>query len=534
VSDPSQSPPKPPRIEVAGSERTIPAGAVEHGACDANELATVTVILRAKAPPAARAAELAAVDPQQREYVTRAAFAEQFGASESDIAAVERFAREAGLEIVSSSRARRSVELSGTIAVLAAAFGADVRSYRIDAREFRGRTGTLSVPASVAPMIVGVFGLDNRPQARAQFRRRVRPAATTKSNAFTPLQVATAYAFPTDFDGTGQTIALLELGGGYTASDLQKYFSGLGVKEPSVTSVSVDDGANAPAGDPNSADAEVLLDIEVAAAIAPGAKIVVYFAPNTDQGFLDAVTTIVHDTTHAPTILSISWGGPESTWTQQSFTSFDAAFADAATLGMTVMVAAGDSGSSDGVSDGLAHVDFPASSPHVLACGGTHLVATGATIASETVWNGGSTDGATGGGISDAFDLPAWQQGAGVPPSANAGARVGRGVPDIAGNADPQSGYDIYVDGSAGVVGGTSAVAPLWAALVARLNQASGKPLGLLNPTLYANPGALDDIVSGNNGAYTAVAGWDACTGLGTPNGARLLAVVTAPGQLAS
>ncbi len=513
------------RVALAGSERTIPAGAVETGACDENETATVTVIVRAKSPSTEKAAKLAAEAPKDRKYLTRAELAEEHGATHADIEAVERFAREYGLNVVSSSRARRTVELSGTIAALSAAFGTELRSYRLREGTFRGRSGALSLPAALAPRVTGVFGLDNRPQARAQVRRRVRPAAAA-SGTYTALQVAQAYAFPGEYDGTGQTIAILELGGGYGAQDLATYFSQLGVAEPSVTSVSVDSATNVPDRDPNGADAEVLLDIEVAGAIAPKAKIVVYFAPNTDQGFLDAVTTIVHDTANAPTIMSISWGGPESTWTAQSFTNFDAAFADAATIGMTVTVAAGDNGSSDGVSDGLAHVDFPASSPHVLACGGTSLVANGATISSETVWNDGSSGGATGGGISDAFALPAWQQNANVPPSVNAGAHVGRGVPDIAGNADPQTGYDVYVDGSSGVVGGTSAVAPLWAGLIARLNQAAGKPLGFVNPTLYANPSALDDIVSGNNGAYSAGPGWDACTGLGTPNGTRLLALV--------
>lgn len=516
------------RSVLAGSERTIPAGAIEAGPCDEREIATVTVVVRAKASSAARAAELALLEPQQREYITRASFAEQFGASRSDIEAVERFAKESGLTVIRSSRARRSVELSGTIADLAAAFGTELRAYRLGDQQFRGRTGALSLPATLAPIVAGVFGLDNRPQARAQFRRLAAATVPTAS-PFTVPQVAEAYGFPSDFDGTGQTIALLELGGGYAASDLEAFFTGLGITEPSVTSVSVDKAENAPTGDPNSADAEVLLDIEVAGAIAPGAKILVYFAPNTDQGFLDAITTIVHDTTHNPTILSISWGGPESTWTAQSFTSFDAAFADAVTLGMTVFVAAGDSGSSDGVTDGVAHVDFPASSPHVMACGGTQLIADGATIESEIVWNGGASDGATGGGISDEFGLPTWQQNANVPPSVNAGARVGRGVPDVAGNADPQSGYDIYVDGSAGVVGGTSAVAPLWAGLTARLNQAVGKPLGFLNPTLYANPSGLHDITAGNNGAYSAGPGWDACSGLGAPNGAALLALATSP-----
>ena len=270
-----------------------------------------------------------------------------------------------------------------------------------------------------------------------------------------------------------------------------------------------------------------MLDIEVAGAVAPGARIVVYFAPNTDQGFLDAITTAIHDTTNAPTIVSISWGGAESTWTQQSLTNYDQALGEAAALGVTVMVASGDSGSSDGVSDGKAHVDFPASSPNVLACGGTSVRASGTTIASETVWNDGASGGSTGGGISDVFPLPSWQANAGIPPSANAGGRVGRGVPDVAGDADPETGYAIVVDGQNEIFGGTSAVAPLWAGLVALLNQHRGTSLGFVNPELYAHPSALHDITSGTNGAYTAKAGWDACTGLGSPNGTALEAALT-------
>jgi kumamolisin len=294
-----------------------------------------------------------------------------------------------------------------------------------------------------------------------------------------------------------------------------------------VSSVSVDGATNAPVGNPDSADGEVGLDIEVAGAVANGAKIVAYFAPNTDQGFLDAITTAIHDTTNNPTIISISWGGPESTWTAQALTNFDTAFADAATLGITVCVAAGDNGSSDGVTDGLAHVDFPASSPHVLACGGTSLSASGTKISSETVWNDGAQGGATGGGISDSFALPSWQQGAGVPPSVNAGARVGRGVPDVAGDADPETGYTTLIDGQSGVIGGTSAVAPLWAGLTALINQKTGTKLGFFNPQLYAaGKTALNDITIGNNGSYAAGPGWDACSGLGSPNGTKLVAAL--------
>jgi kumamolisin len=456
--------------------------------------------------------------------LSREEFAARYGASLDDALAVERFALDAGLLVIETSLARRSITVEGTLADLEAAFEAKLRLFESPAGRFRGRTGSLTVPTSVAPLVVGVFGLDERPQARTQFR----PAAA-KATSYAPPEVAAAYGFPTDATGAGQTIALIELGGGFVQSDLDTFFAGLGIASPTVTSVGVDGGSNAPAGDPNSADGEVMLDIEVAGSIAPGAAIVCYFAPNTDQGFLDAVTTAVHDTTNKPGIISISWGGAESTWTAQALSNFDAAFAAAGMLGITVTVAAGDGGSSDGVADGLAHVDFPASSPNVLACGGTKLTVSDAKITAETVWNDGSSGGATGGGISDVFPLPTWQANANVPPSANAGAAVGRGVPDVSGDAAPSTGYAIVVDGSDIVVGGTSAVAPLWAALVALLNETAKATLGFINAKLYAAPASLRDITSGNNGAYAAGPGWDACTGLGSPDGTALAALLGTP-----
>jgi kumamolisin len=337
------------------------------------------------------------------------------------------------------------------------------------------------------------------------------------------------YNYPMTNGGAGQTIGIIELGGGYSSSDLDTYFTGLGLQTPSVTAVSVDGAQNQPVGDPNSADGEVLLDIEVVGSIVPQANMVVYFAPNTDQGFLDAITTAIHDTVHAPTVVSISWGGAESTWTSQSLTAYDQAFQDAGMLGVSVCVASGDDGSEDNVTDGLAHVDFPASSPNVLACGGTTIQSSNGQITSEVVWNAGPGNGASGGGVSEVFPLPSYQSNAGVPVSVNPSQFQGRGVPDVAGDADPASGYQIYVDGTSGVFGGTSAVAPLWAALIALLNAQSGNPLGFLNPALYADvPGtsAVNDIVSGGNGAYQAGPGWDPCTGLGSPNGGQLLTVL--------
>jgi kumamolisin len=347
--------------------------------------------------------------------------------------------------------------------------------------------------------------------------------------------VASFYDFPAGTDGTGQTIAIIELGGGYNAADLTTYFSGLSLSVPSVTAVGVDDGSNSPG---QAADGEVELDIEVAGAVAPKASFVVYFAPNTDQGFIDAISDAVN-AKPTPIAVSISWGGPENSWAAQSMTGMNEAISDAAALGATVTVAAGDNGSSDNASSTSGvQVDFPASSPYSLACGGTTLVGNTATstITSEVVWNELAIQGgAGGGGVSVTYAQPIWQKDAGVPASAAGGTGIGsatepgRGVPDVAGNADPYSGYQVVVDGKPQPIGGTSAVAPLWAGLIARLAQASGTRFGLLQPLLYAGitPGVdvagFRDIVEGTNGAYKAGPGWDACTGLGSPNGTALL-----------
>jgi len=434
--------------------------------------------------------------------------------------------------------ARTSVVLSGTVPAMNAEFAVELRQFEYANGTYRGRTGPVHIPAALKETIEGVFGLDNRPQAKPHFRRHkggsgVRAHAASVS--YTPLQVANAYNFPSGVNGTGECIALIELGGGYKPADLNSYFKQLNLSTvPTVSAVSVDHGKNQPTGSPDGPDGEVMLDIEVAGAVAPGAKIVVYFAPNTDAGFLDAITTAIHDKTNQPTVLSISWGGPESSWTSQAMTAMDEAFQAAAAVGITVCCAAGDDGSTDGVNDGLQHVDFPASSPNALACGGTRLMASGNTISSETVWNElANNEGATGGGISDFFALPTFQAGANVPPSANPGGHVGRGVPDVAGDADPTTGYVTRVDGQPDVIGGTSAVAPLWAGLIACINQKLKTPVGYANPLLYgeaASAKAFHDITSGNNGAYSAGPGWDACSGLGTPIGAAILSAL-APSQ---
>jgi kumamolisin len=464
----------------------------------------------------------ASAPPAGAPRVSREEFAAKHGADEKVVEQVQQFAQACNLTVSEVSVPRRTVKLKGRAADLISAFDVKLGRFEHSGHQYRGRTGAIYLPADLAPHIEAVLGLDDRPQARPQFR--VRPRASASNISYTPRQVAGLYQFPLDADGTGQTVGILELGGGYKTADLQGYFSSLGLPVPDVTAVLVDGAKNSPSN-ANSADGEVLLDIEVVGAVAPRAKIVVYFAPNTSQGFQDALTTAIHDTTHQTSVISVSWGGAESTWTAQAMTAFDSAAQDAAALGVTICAASGDDGSSDGVDDGKNHVDFPASSPHILACGGTNLQSSGGQISSETAWNDGAQGGAGGGGYSNQFALPSYQSSAGIkPPGAG-----GRGVPDVCADADPETGYQVLVDGESLVIGGTSAAAPLWSALIALINQKRNAPIGFLQPAIYGLPSSADafhDITSGSNGAFSAGPGWDAVTGLGSPWGVNLAAAL--------
>lgn len=527
------------RHTLPGSERHAVADARRIAAADPSQRMEAVLILR-RGDTAALDALIARLDAGERiePPLTREAYAARFGAHANDFAAVAAFARDYRLTVVRADAARRMVVLAGTVERMQAAFEVQFHRYEegkapsTGARpeQFRARVGTITLPDTLHGVVTAVLGLDDRRQARTHFRVYRPRAGAEPAVSYTPPQVAALYQFPPG-DGSGQCIGLIELGGGYRSTDLTSYFGQLDIAPPTVVAVSVDGGSNQPGGGADGPDGEVLLDIEVAGAIAPGAEIAVYFANNTDAGFIDAVSQAVHDTVNRPSVVSISWGGPESSWTAQSMQSFNEVLQEAAVLGVTVCVAAGDGGASDGTtgSQGKAslEVDFPASSPYVLACGGTSLRGSGTTIASETVWNDGAQGGATGGGVSTEFALPSWQQG--LQATNLQGQRMplnGRGVPDVAGNADPETGYAVRVDGTQTVVGGTSAVAPLWAALIARINAQQGKPLGYLNPTLYKQAAALRDITQGNNGGYEASAGWDACTGLGSPDGARLVGAI--------
>jgi kumamolisin len=486
---------------------------------------TVSVVVKGKAP-------LKAANRLGKERLTRAQLRQLHGPDPAALKLIRAFAKEYGLTIPPGSPLPGSciLKLSGTIAAMQQAFGTALVHKVGEAATYRVREGNITLPSGLSGSIKAVLGLDNRPQAQPHFRIAGQYGNATRSaqadTSYTPLQIAQLYQFPANASAAGQTIGILELGGGYRTADLTAYFKSLGLKSPKVTAVSVDGAKNSPST-ANSADGEVMLDIEVAAAVAPGAKMAVYFAPNTDQGFLDGLDAAIHDTTHKPSVISISWGSAESNWTQQAMTALDASAQSAAALGISITVAAGDNGSTDGGTGN--NVDFPSSSPHVLACGGTKLTGSGAAIATEVVWNElASNEGATGGGVSNVFPLPSWQSSANVPaPSNSAG---GRGVPDVCGNADPATGYTVRIDGQTMVIGGTSAVAPLWAGLIAVANQQNGKTAGLLQPQIYAakTKSGFRDITSGNNGSFSAAPGWDACTGLGSPIATTLIPRLTA------
>jgi kumamolisin len=334
----------------------------------------------------------------------------------------------------------------------------------------------------------------------------------TAGVSYTPKQLAQIYGFPKGFDAAGQKVAVIELGGGYVQSDLDAYFKSLNLSVKPVVFHSVNGAQNSP-GDPNGADGEVMLDLCVIGGMAPGAELHCYMAGNTDADFLEAINQAISS---RMTAISISWGASEDQWDPASIASFNAAFQKAESLGITVTAAAGDNGSGDG--EPGQHVDFPSSSPYVLGCGGTSLPTT--SPLTETVWNDGSQGGATGGGTSALFALPAYQKLSNVPGSTH------RGVPDVAGCADPETGWNIIVDGQQMVIGGTSAVAPMWAALAAVLSQAIGAPVGFLNTALYALKGWNRDITTGSNGTFVARPGYDCCTGNGVPVGDKLLAAL--------
>jgi kumamolisin len=532
-------------IAVPGSERTPAFGATATHAADAEAWVEVTLKLARKAP-------LPAVDVRPQRALTASEVGARFGASDAAVQRVSDVFAGLGLSVLASDAATRTVKLGGPVNVMEDAFQVKLMQFDGIRGPYRGRIGALHVPASLRDDIVGVFGLDNRRAVRRRpdsgHKRHVvdHTSTTTKKRPwFFPAELATAYDFP-DGDGSGQTIGLLEFGGGYFADDLAKFAQAASLTGlPTVVPISVD---KMPTDTNDEATGEVMLDVEVLAGLCPKATIPVWFSQFTEKGWVDALDAAMHDPRYKPQVLSISWGYAEdvSVWTASAVQQVNEALQEAALMGITICVAAGDDGSSDGINDGHAHCDFPSSSPYVLAVGGT-LLRTGAKR-SERAWKDGDgvrTDGggSTGGGVSSRIPRPAWQAGLDIAP-VNPGQAAGRIVPDVAANASANTGYFVVASGQQEISGGTSASAPLWAGLVARMNQqlaSSGKRVGYLTPLLYgAVPGGTgtlgqkgcNDIHAGDNitahvGGFKSTTGFDAVTGWGSPRGKDLLALLT-------
>ncbi|MFK4440567.1 hypothetical protein ABH944_000567 [Caballeronia udeis] len=588
-----------------GSARRARRGVTIAGPADPDEKLSVSVVVRrrADAPPLWDQDHWAKTPPGRRKFLSRPEFARTFGADLDDLERVASFGFAHELTVVESDSARRTVVLTGTVAQMSSAFAVELNMYRSPTETYRGREGAIYLPSDLVDLVEGVFGLDNR--------RMARHASGGPSGAvpLTPPQVAGLYGFPTT-SAASQTVAILEFSGptsnpstprsGFSTSDVASFLSSVHVTPSStrtIKSVTVDPSPTSPgnspfynastfASYPPDPDVEVALDVEIVASVTPDSNIAVYFAPFTEQGWVDAINQIVADHTNDPSVLSISYGWPELEadqllnypappgpypwpfeWTQAAANALTTAFQSAAMIGMTVFVSSGDHGSDCGEQDGKAHVLYPASDPWVTTCGGTTITST--SPLTQITWNDNSGNDdlsaypnyvgdATGGGISYLWGAQPWQENANVPLSKNGDGRQGRGIPDVAGNASAYSGYTLWLYGQSandlaytdipqtlGTIGGTSAVAPLYAALLAIINAALPERVGYLNPTLYAIGSTLgqnvfvdiadgasnavywvneDESAGGPSPGYASVTGWDACTGWGTINGSALLA----------
>jgi kumamolisin len=449
----------------------------------------------------ARALKLGALPPLRRSYADRQGLERQTDADPADVEVLRAYCQSHGIETTQTHW--RSITIAGPIERLVAAFGATVAIFEDDAgQRFRHRSGALQVPPEIVAIVQGIFGLHQWPRSRKL------EALQRHATPLTAREVATRYQFP-EGDGTGQTIGVLALNGAFSPDDFDRCMKApqLSPAQPIVKPV---DRLVLAHKRSTVHDLEVALDVQIIASLAPGSRIVVYNAPNDERGFLDAVRTALFDAELAPSVLSISYGWPERAWTPAALTIMDELFAAAALLGVSVFCSSGDNGA-ELDDQGHPHVLAPASSPFATACGATVI----ASDAGEEAWS------QTGGGFSERFDVPTWQ-GAAQPVAMRYGVRDRRGVPDVAAQQSP--GYYVVMSGTELAMGGTSAVAPLWSALTARINQRLGIASGFFSPLLYAHAaaGIFTSVTRGSNGPFQAGAGWNPCTGLGVPIGTRI------------
>jgi kumamolisin len=537
---------------------------------DPNERIYVTLLVRSKCTDKERlraVQQLASKPPGRRKRLTLKQYERSFGSSRSDFRKIFAFARKFGLRVIKAIPASCAIRLTGKLSRFSKAFAVEFVNYQSPLHGvFRSHAGPVRVPAELAPILDGVFGFDTRPMHATPFA-----SAATQTVQFTPpSEVATAYRFPPGAAGKGQAIAIIELGGGFHDADLSAFFANQRLQKPNIKMVSINGAKSTPASakaiqeawknsgiewvqytlpqnptgnqaaagrkaqesgeDPDSPmnvawTIESTVDIEIAGALANQAQIRMYYAPNSMQGKFDAYISALFDHKLRPAAISCSWGKREQDIPSAYGKLIDRVFQCAALLGVTVCYSSGDHGDGSGQNEPPC-VQFPASSPHVLAVGGTRLVSPGG-VTQETYWDEqvGKAHCLGGHGVSHQFKLPSWQARAGV--KAKTGGS-GRAVPDVSGKADLHAGYDCIIGNIHFAGGGTSAAAPMWAALMALLSERLRAPVGYITPLLYSSRflNATNPIGQTLVKESRLAPPWDPLTGRGSPKGEALLAAL--------
>jgi len=472
-------------------------------------------------------------------------FVYQFGTIEDEVKLVADWAVANGLTLVEAHAGMATVKAQGTIHTFNQLFKITLETVTTDTRTYITHQGAISIPDEINDVVENILGLDNSITFQSYARLEpdtLSPSGTNGAvdpsiiNAPSPIDLAAAYQYPTvqggyTAQGANTCVGIVELGGGWTTQNLNSTFGRLSLSNPTIVDVSVDGGTNDPTDLGSSG--EVMLDIYCVGATALGAKIAMYFAPNTFQGFIDCILAAANDNTNNPSVLSISWGTIDTNWFGLN-AQFDTALQAAIVKGITTFVAAGDFGVCALSGAATYTVQYPTTSPYVISAGGTVVtINNDYTIASENAWGTAGGLYAGGGGVSTLYSVPSWQTGLSsktYPTPSSPVTLTGRAIPDVSAMA---TGYSFYY-GSPNYYGtfvGTSAVAPLLSGLMARLNSITGSKIGFVNSAWYAAKStAFNDITVGDNHGgntvgYVATAGWDAATGVGSPIGVNILAL---------
>lgn len=449
------------------------------------------------------------------------AFVYQFGTTDDYIKVVTDWATAKNLTVVNSHAGKASMEISGTAEQFNNLFNITIETVTVDNYTYTTHSGEITIPSDIDDVVEMILGLDNAPifqHHAVEYDETIHnnvsdPNTYPNKVAVTPQQVATAYGLPSG-TGAGQAVGVLELTysgyvTGWNSTDVNNSFSRIGLSSPTVTNVLVGGATSS-----TTSDGETMLDIFCAGGVAPGATVVVYTAANSGSGFVNAVLAVANDTTYNPGSLGISWGS-----STEGSDYLNSAFQACVVKGIICFTATGDSGANNLV------VGYPQTNAYQVAAGGTSLY-----LNSNNTWNNEAAWTGSGGGISTLISRPSWQAGLTSQTVTNTGtygsptALPKRGIPDISAPADPATGYVFYLNGSLVQYGGTSAAAPFLAGAVARLLQlGTGRRISNFNTVFYSTTSAFTDITLGNNlnsnaNGYTATTGWDAATGLGSPN----------------